>query len=87
MCAGLLHAPLHRVACSIALSPFVFRDIRGSHLPLSWPGQTGFSKVYRYDQNIEPPVPPVPGNPVFASPKGYKFDLVNGESVAFPATP
>lgn len=38
----------------------------------------GFTKVYRYDQNIEPPVPPAPGNPTFASPKGYKIDLVNG---------
>jgi len=40
--------------------------------------QEGFSKIYRYDVNIEPPVPPVPGQPVFASPKGYKIDIVGG---------
>jgi hypothetical protein len=39
----------------------------------------GFTKIYRYDQNIEPPVPPVPGNPTFASPKGYKINLHGGQ--------
>jgi hypothetical protein len=38
----------------------------------------GFTKIYRYDKPIQPPVPPVPGNPTFASPKGYKINLVNG---------
>ena len=44
----------------------------------------GYSKIYRYDVNIEPPVPPVPGNPTFASPKGYKIDLINGKRGLVP---
>eukprot|EP00911_Craspedida_sp_UC1_P000038 UC1_evm1s33 len=39
----------------------------------------GFTKIYRYDQKIEPPFPPAPHNPTFASPKGYKIQLRNGQ--------
>eukprot|EP00040_Diaphanoeca_grandis_P015770 m.80867 g.80867 ORF g.80867 m.80867 type:complete len:239 (+) comp25357_c0_seq1:84-800(+) len=40
--------------------------------------QEGYSKIYRYDQKIDPPFPPAKGDPTFPSPKGYKLQLHGG---------